>query len=268
MAAYFTELNRKRPPIGALDYVTFTTCPNVHAADDLSVMQTLLAVPHMIRSTRAFMGEGLPCRIGPSQLGCRENPYGKSTAPNEANGRVCLSRIDPRQRGLFNAAWTVGYFAACAYHGIEAVALGELTGPFGHVYRKADFVQPWYDQHDGGMAYPAFHVVAGLSKLNSATLLSVETSGANNIAAIAAEKDGRAMLWLANLTAKTQPVQFSATTSARVALLTAEQFERAATDPDFMESSLRRLDDRLISLDAYSVARVDLDGSSLDIAPM
>ena len=32
MAAYFTELNRKRPPTGALDYVTFTTCPNVHAA--------------------------------------------------------------------------------------------------------------------------------------------------------------------------------------------------------------------------------------------
>ena len=61
MAAYFTELNRKRPPTGALDYVTFTTCPNVHAADDVSVMETLQALPHMIRSTRAFMGEGLPC---------------------------------------------------------------------------------------------------------------------------------------------------------------------------------------------------------------
>ena len=113
------------------------------------------------------------------------------------------------------------------------------------------------------MVYPAFHVMAGLSQLNGATLLSVERSGAGNIeaiAAIAAEKDGRATLWLANLTAKTQSVQLSDTTiSARIALLAAEQFERAATDPDFMESSVGRLDDRLISLDAYAVARVDLD---------
>ncbi|PAQ07068.1 hypothetical protein [Mesorhizobium temperatum] len=263
MAAYFTELNRKRPPTGALDYATFTTCPNVHAADDVSVMETLQAIPHLIRSTRAFMGERLPLRIGPSQLGCRENPYGKSTAPNEANGRVCLSRIDPRQRGLFNAAWTVGYFAACARERIEAVAFGDFTGPFGYVYRKADFVQPWFDQQDGRMVYPAFHVMAGLSKLNGATLLFVGTSGADSIAAIAAEKDGRTTLWLSNLTAKKQPVQLSDTPiSARIALLAADQFERAAADPNFMESSGRQLDDQFISLDAYAVARVDLHRSS------
>ncbi|TIM26134.1 MAG: hypothetical protein E5Y63_31060 [Mesorhizobium sp.] len=263
MAAYFTELNRKRPPTGALDYATFTTCPNVHAADDVSVMETLQAIPHLIRSTRAFMGDRLPLRIGPSQLGCRENPYGKSTAPNEANGRVCLSRIDPRQRGLFNAAWTVGYFAACAREGIEAVAFGDFTGPFGYVYRKADFVQPWFDEQDGRMVYPAFHVMAGLSKLSGATLLSVATSGTDSIAAIAAEKDGRTTLWLSNLTAKKQSVQLSDTpNSARIALLAADQFERAAADPNFMESPGRRLDDQFISLDAYAVARVDLHRSS------
>lgn len=263
MAAYFTELNRKRPPTGALDYATFTTCPNVHAADDVSVMETLQAIPHLIRSTRAFMGDRLPLRIGPSQLGCRENPYGKSTAPNEANGRVCLSRIDPRQRGLFNAAWAVGYFAACARERIEAVAFGDFTGPFGYVYRKADFVQPWFDQQDGRMVYPAFHVMAGLSKLNGATLLSVGTSGADSIAAIAAEKDGRTTLWLSNLTAKKLSVQLSDTPiSARIALLAADQFERAAADPNFMESSGRQLDDQFISLYAYAVARVDLHRSS------
>lgn len=263
MAAYFTELNRKRPPTGALDYVTFTTCPNVHAADDVSVMETLQAIPHLIRSTRAFMGDRLPLRIGPSQLGCRENPYGKSTASNEANGRVCLSRIDPRQRGLFNAAWTVGYFSACAREGTEAVAFGDFTGPFGYVYRKADFAQPWFDEQDGRMVYPAFHVMAGLSKLSGATLLSMGTSGADSIAAIAAEKDGRTTLWLSNLTARKQSVQLSDTPiSARIALLAADQFERAAADPNFMENPGRRLDDQFISLDAYAVARVDLHRSS------
>ncbi|TJV89654.1 MAG: hypothetical protein E5X52_35335, partial [Mesorhizobium sp.] len=156
------------------------------------------------------------------------------------------------------AAWTVGYFAACAREGIEAVAFGDFTGPFGYVYSKADFVQPWFDQQEGRIVYPAFHVMAGLSKLNGATLLSVGTSGADSIAAIAAEKDGRTTLWLSNLTAKTQSVQLSETPiKARIALLAADQFERAAGDSNFMESSVRQLDDRVVSLDAYAVVRVD-----------
>ena len=134
MATYFTELNRKRPPAGLLDYVTNTTCPTVHAADDRSVMETMEALPYQILSTRSFMGD-TPYRIGPSQLACRENAYGKATAPNPDNGRVCLSRIDPRQRGLFNAAWTLAYIAAFARGGVEAIALGAPTGPFGYIYR-------------------------------------------------------------------------------------------------------------------------------------
>jgi hypothetical protein len=87
MATYFTELNRKRPPPGLLDYVTHTTCPNVHAADDRSVMETIETLPYQVRSTRGFMGN-TAYRIGPSQLGCRENPYGNATTPNVDNGRV------------------------------------------------------------------------------------------------------------------------------------------------------------------------------------
>ncbi|RVA49959.1 hypothetical protein EN933_17680, partial [Mesorhizobium sp. M7A.F.Ca.US.001.01.1.1] len=138
--------------------------------------------------------------------------------------------------------------------------VGDFTGPFGHIHRKADFVQPWYDQQDGRTVYPAFHVMAGLSRLGGATLLSVGTSGADAIATIAAEKDWRVTLWVANLTSKAQSVKLpDAPSSARIALLGAEQFERAATDPNFMESTARPLDDQFISLDAYAVARVDLD---------
>src|SRR3546814_1455693 len=47
MFSYFTELNRKRPPVGLLDFVSHATCPIVHAADDRSVIQTLEAIPHI-----------------------------------------------------------------------------------------------------------------------------------------------------------------------------------------------------------------------------
>lgn len=261
MAAYFTELNRKRPPSELLDYVTFTTCPTVHAADDISVMETLEALPHLIRSAHAFMGDQMEYRLGPSQLGCRENAYGRSTAPNEANERVCLSRIDPRQRGLFNAAWTIGYIAACAHMGMDAVALGAPTGPFGYIHRRTDFAQPWFDdQHAGDMVYPAFHVMAGLSQLGGASLLPVARADAGKIAAIAARNERCTTLWIANLTSHAQAVQLpDAPRGARLALLSAEQFERAAHDRDFMDATTHDVDGRAISLDAYAVARVELD---------
>ena len=47
MFSYFTELNRKRPPVELLDFVTHATNPIVHAADDDSVMETLEVVPHV-----------------------------------------------------------------------------------------------------------------------------------------------------------------------------------------------------------------------------
>ncbi len=262
MAAYFTELNRKRPPSALLDYVTFTTCPSVHAADDVSVMETLEAIPHLIRSTRAFAGTEKPLRIGPSQLGCRENPYGSATTPNPDNRRACLSRIDPRQRGLFNAAWSLGYVAAAAREGIDAVTLGAPTGPFGLIHRKTDFVQPWYDVHQDAAVYPAFHVMAGLSELSGAPRIGVEAKGDKGIAVLASVKDGGIVLWLANLTADTRIVRIGgATSSAMATVLSAEAFEAMTEDPVFMTSAGTPLRDGRLDLGAYAVARVSIPGN-------
>ncbi|HEX6016141.1 MAG TPA: hypothetical protein VFY87_30925, partial [Geminicoccaceae bacterium] len=56
MFSYFTELNRKRPPAELLDFVCHTTCPLVHAGDDLSLAEGLEALPYIFRSTQAFVG--------------------------------------------------------------------------------------------------------------------------------------------------------------------------------------------------------------------
>ena len=108
MLSTFTELNRKRPKAALFDFITHTTCSIVHAADDRSVMETLETLPAIIWSAKAMIDEK-PYRIGPSAIAARMNPYGKGVAENPANGRVCLTNRDPRQRGLFNAAWTLGY---------------------------------------------------------------------------------------------------------------------------------------------------------------
>ena len=94
MAAYFTELNRKRPPVTLLDFVVHTGCPIVHAADDRSVMETLEALPAIIASTLAITN-GRPRRVGPSAIGCRQNPYG--AAPFETGRRSGPARGGSRE---------------------------------------------------------------------------------------------------------------------------------------------------------------------------
>ena len=254
MATYFTELNRKRPPAGLLDYVTHTTCPNVHAADDRSVMETLETLPYIIQSTRAFMGDGLAYRIGPSQLGCRENPYGKSTTPNPEGGRVCLSRIDPRQRGLLNPAWMLGYVAACARGNLEAVAFGAPTGPFGHIYRRTDAAQPYFNALGQDAVYPSFHLMAGLTPLSGKPVLKTELSAAGAIDALAVRDGDKTVLWIANLTKDAQTVALPEGTRS-AAILDEAAFDRAAIDP---MRSLRDLAEPIstptLTLGAYAVA--------------
>jgi hypothetical protein len=260
MATYFTELNRKRPPADLIDYVTHTTCPNVHAPDDRSVMEIIETLPYQILSTRSFMGDRIGYRVGPSQLGCRENPYGKSTAPNPDNRRVCLSRVDPRQRGLFNAAWMIAYTAALARGGIEAIALGAPTGPFGHIHRRADFAQPYFDALEGPAVYPGFHVFAGLSRLSGAPLLDVQPSDKRKLAAIAARDGEHTVLWLANLAADEIVAEIPGVGggNARITLMNADAFERLTTGPDFLQSAAAGMSGSKLTLDAYVVARIEI----------
>ena len=176
MFSFFTELNRKRPPAELLDFVHNGTCPIVHAADDRSVMETHEALPYQVSTARSFIGK-TAYRVGPSAIGCRDNPYGKTFTPNPNNERVCLANSDPRQRGLFGAAWTLGYVSSLADTGVETVCLGAPTGPLGIIHRPGDAKQPYFDALGRSAVYPAYHVVAGLTRAAGATLVAADVVG-------------------------------------------------------------------------------------------
>ncbi|GAB7523050.1 D-apionate lactonase [Paraburkholderia sp. 2C] len=194
--AYFTELNRKRPPFDKLDYATFTTCPIVHAADDRSVMETLATLPFIANSVAALAGK-TPYRVGPGTIAARDNPYGAATLPNESGPRakrICLTDNDPRQRALFGAAWNLGYFAAFAAGGATHIALSELTGPRG--------------LFDSGKPTPLFRVLASLAQARGAQMANLEVEpGRVPLAAFAAQRAAATTLWIANLSAQANPVE-------------------------------------------------------------
>ena len=130
MASFFPELNRKRPPAELLDFVMHGFCPIVHAADDLSVMETLEAISHIAASARKIAA-GREYRIGPATLAMRQNPYGSRTIPNPDQGRICMTDDDPRHRGAFGAAYVLGLATALAPYGAALWTPAAVLGPRG-----------------------------------------------------------------------------------------------------------------------------------------
>ena len=253
MFSYFTELNRKRPPEGTLDLITFTTSPMVHAGDDRSVMETREAHGAIAASVTAIAA-GTHWAVGPSAIGVRDNPYGASAKDNPDNIRQAMNRNDPRQRGLLGAAWMLGYVADFARGGATAIALGEGTGPFGVISTPGDDPDPWYDGNGG--VYPAFHVLRGLGKLRGGALLPLDLPASAPVVAIAVQTDAGVEIWAANT--GPDPVEVSAGDDCHLAMLDADSFAAAASAPDWFDQ-LDEHDGALI-LDGFAVVRILLKG--------
>jgi hypothetical protein len=254
MFSYFTELNRIRPSAAELDYVMHATGALIHAADDRSVMETLEALPHVIRSTRAFIGNK-GYRVGPANMGMPFNPYGAATTPNPGNGRVTMAEVEPRQRGLFGAAWAAGYLAEMTRGGVDGVTLFAPAGAFGIVHVRQDHPQPGWESAPDGALYPAFHVLAGFAALAGAPVVASCSADPTRVQAVACRSGGATELWLANLTPEPQKVALAGLGQAAVAVLDESSFDAATRDPGLLgRAGGQAAGD--VTLAPYAVARL------------
>ncbi len=213
--SFFTELNRKRPPVELLDFVSHCTCPIVHAADDLSVMESLEAMPHIVRSARAIIGTEKAYRIGPSTIGMRYNPYGARVMENPANRRITMTDRDPRQTSLFAAAWMIGYVAATAEAGLQSLTVGSLTERLG-LASTGTSGEP--------LLYPAFYAARALAELGGNVRYQCQSNRPGCVAAVAGmDREGRRVALLANLTGKKQEAVLEAEQQLHSVVLLDEQ---------------------------------------------
>lgn len=234
MYSYFTELNRRRVPCHLLDFVQHATAAIVHAADDRSVMETLESLPHVFRSVRAFIG-ATSYRVGPANIGMAFNPYGKSTTPNPDNRRITMVTNDPRQTALFAAAWATGYLARAAAGGVDEVTLMSPVGPFGILDKQTP--------------RPAFAVIQGFAALSRAAAVQTVSSHPQRVLAASADKAGRRITWIANLTPKPCKIALSGMRPAALAVLD-EASEGKLTDHPLPKANV-------LELNAYAVARME-----------
>ncbi|MCS6779791.1 MAG: hypothetical protein NZ555_08825 [Geminicoccaceae bacterium] len=253
MFSYFTELNRKRPPADALEFVCHTGCPLVHAGDDATMMENLEALPWQYRTTRSFAGS-LPYWIFPTAIAMRDNPYGKVPAENPHNIRQAMNRVDPRERGLIGAAWYAGYLAHAAKGGLAAVTLAAIAGPSGIVSTPQPHARPWYDR-SGAPLFPSYHVLRAHARLAGAEVLETRSEAPGAVQITAVRKAGRTFLSIANLTAREQVVRLAGEglDRWRFRRLDETTFVAAAFDRDFLVRGPAESCGRELALGAYAV---------------
>ena len=156
-------------------------------------MDTTYTLPHIAASVSALFGSDVPYRVGPSSISMRFNPWGVATlrAPSFAHGgelagiqhstcRTPMVHDDPRQAGLFCAAFIVAYIAqvtgSCvsdeaarvpAHLALASVAPGDLFGPRG-VF-ACDFTTD-----NAPDVQPAFHAIQAAASTAGKPLLQVK----------------------------------------------------------------------------------------------
>ena len=242
---YFTELNRCRP--GLCDYVMHGSTAITHAADDCSVMESLEGLSHVFKSGRALAQER-DYRLGLVAIGMRSNPYGSGVVENLGQCRIAMAGADPRQRGLFAAAWAVGAVAATKGRRVASMALSAFVGPFGVIHRPEAWMQPLYEGAD--MVYPLFHVVRFISGMGGAARLSLSPM-ARGMAGVAATTGSQTRLILANLGMDIRHVRLPC--EAEIRTLNADSFDSAIRSPEWLDVSGARQNSE-VALEPLSVA--------------
>ncbi|MCC6169508.1 MAG: hypothetical protein IT329_19975 [Caldilineaceae bacterium] len=239
-AAYFTELNRNRPPADALDCVAYSLNPQVHAFDRASLVETLAGQTATAASAAAFC-DGKPLVVSPVTLRPRIDPNATGAEITPPAGELPAD-VDPRQMSLFAAGWTLGSINALGSAGVAAVTYYETTGWRGVMERAQGTPLPDRFASLPGSVYPVYHLLADVGEFAGGKLLAVTTSAPLAVQALALAQDSRRRLLVVNLTFDDQtvtlhglPAQVALHTldaaTARAAMLTPEDFRAAPAAP-------------------------------------
>jgi hypothetical protein len=164
-SANFNELNRNRECVAGADGLAYPVNPQVHAFDDLSLMENIAGQPEALTTLRTFAS--LPVAVSPIAL------------------RLPSTFTDPRHRTQFAAAWMLASVAALSRGGADSLTYFETTGPRGII---------------NGGPYPVHGVLAGLRGWPDGELVGLRVSDELAVAGLGLQIGEKTVLALANLT--------------------------------------------------------------------
>lgn len=255
---FFTEINRNRPDASGMDAVVYSINPQVHAADDLSVMENLQAQASTVMMARKLT-DGLPVFVSPVTMIGRYGPF--PGGPPVEGGLP--GNVDVRHTALFGAAWTVASIRQLAEVGTAAITYYETTGPRGLIHNDAEFEGASSFPPEPGEVFPVYHVFADLAAATPLPLVAARSSDPEAVEVLATDRGDRAELLIANLTPHEQAVLVRLDTEcqATARMLDASAAPMAMSDPlgfrgEQHEADLGSGNEFKLDLYPYAVARI------------
>jgi hypothetical protein len=176
----FAELSRHRADATAMRLLSYPINPQVHATDDLSIIENLEGQADTVRTARSF-ASAAHVAVSPLFLHRRPDPFAAGKSGTEE-----LARPDPRQRIAFAAAWTVASIRRLAEAGVDSLTCYEAVGPFGLM--------------GGGEMFPVYDVLRQINEMAGGVVWRSAPTDPLRFDALAIETDGALRVLAANLT--------------------------------------------------------------------
>jgi len=162
--AYFAELNRNRPQTEKAEFVSFAVCPQVHAFDDVSLVENLEAQKYVIESAKNLFPEK-PVFVSPVTLKQRFNVVATSEGPDTEPGEL-PPQVDNRQNSAFAAQWLLGSLKNLAQSGTDLVTYFETVGWRGFIQGIFEPPVPEKFNSKKGDSFPVFSLLNEIAGFN------------------------------------------------------------------------------------------------------
>ena len=229
--ADFYQLNQFRPPSDLMDFVAFSMNPQTHAFDDTSLVETLTAIPHPIRSAKQYFNH-LPVVVSPVTFKPRFNAVATAAESTSLSDQL-PPQVDARQMSLFGAAWTLGAIKRLAESAPASITCFETTGWCGVMETEAGSPLPKLFPSQPGTVFPLYHVLADVAEFAGGEVIAVQSGDAFKVEALMLKRGERQSLLVANLTAQPQSATMTGIAQAvRLRRLHEQNVEAAMCEPE------------------------------------
>jgi hypothetical protein len=228
--AFFTELNRERPPHHAADGIVYSINPQVHAFDDASLVETLPVHAATLDTARTFSG-GKPVYVGPVTFKMRWNPNATGSDTDADAGQLPF-QADARQMSLFGAGWALGSIKYLALGGAAATTYFETAGYMGIM--AAEDGSAFADQFPvvPGGVYPVYHVFADLAGLTGARVIDLQSADPLRVDGLGLKTDEGERYLIASFIGADQQITLNLTGRFAGRMLDGESALNAMQDPE------------------------------------
>jgi D-apionolactonase len=263
---HFVDLNRDRPDVAGLDELVYPIMPQMHASDDLSLIENLEAEAETVKTARSF-ADGRRIVISPVTLKPRFNAV--ATAPeSEIKPGELPPQVDARQMSLFGAAWTMGSIKYLAESGASAVTYYETTGWRGVMETESGSPVPRRFPAAPRQVFPLYHVLADLGEWTGGELVACAPNAPLSVNGLAVRHREKLHVLVANMTSASQELDVGPLETPKVmlrelddrnaweAMFRPEQFRASRREAMVAAGSLH------LTLAPYAVVRIDADQGS------